>query len=289
MKNMILTCSLGLLLNSSYALAMEVDFSGTYVINSATNVQEATFGNISTVDNNGIPSTQTLKLSYNNELGRFFVYDALPQVVDAQLLQAQLQGSVWKGDYDTNNNYYLTTITFISVENGFVGAQVIHDTGSPDNDNFLRAQLAGTLYSEYSILNKDEEAEWITEADYNARVIAIHEANAEALAEAEAAAIEDEEFFDPASVELEVIPTILAIRHQVRLKRVLGLEYRHASAQWGSANEYRFTIENGVLNGVVGTPRDSYGSNDGMTGNGALNLIPAALYDAEELPSGELE
>ncbi len=283
MKKMILTCSLGLLLNSGYALATDVDFSGTYVINSATNAQEATFGNITVLDDNDIPTTQTIKLSFDKELGRFFVYDALPQVVDGQLLQAQLQGSVWKGDYDTNNNYYLTTLTFISVENGFVGAQVIHDTGSPDVDNYLRAQLAGTLYSEYSVLNKDDEAEWITEADYNAQVVAINEANAEALAKAE----EDGE--DLASVELDVAPQILAIRHQVRLKRVLGLEYRHASAQWGSANEYRFTIENGVLSGVIGTPKDSYGASDGMTGNGALNLVPAAQYDAENLSSGELE
>lgn len=283
MNKMILACSLGLLFSSTSALAAQADFSGTYVINSATNAQEVTLGDITVIDNNDIPVTHTLKLSYDDELARFFVYDALPQVIDGQLLQAQLQGSMWKGDYDTNSNYYLTTLTFISVENGFVGAEVSHDTGSPDNDNYLRAQLGGTIFSEYSIINSKGDAVWITETDYNAQVDEINATNAELLTEAEANGK------DLATVELKSVPQILAIRHQVRLKRVRGLEFRHASAQWGSASEYRFTIENSVLSGVIGTPKDSYGSNDGMTGNGALNLIPAAVYDAENLPPAELE
>lgn len=285
MNKYIATCGLTLLLSHLSLSAAEVNFTPTYVINSATNAQTMTLGGVDIVlDGNDFPMPHILKLGFNAENNEFFVIDTVPQGVDGSLLEAQLQNTFWKGEYSTNTNFYYTSLHIISVENGFVGAQVIHDTGSPEQDNFLRAQLAGTIFSEYLIPNPnanniDEVPEiWITQTAYLERVAEIEAANAELLAG------EDGIGVNRGALELQTPPPILNIRQQLRLKRVLGIEFRHASARWGSTNEYHLTLENGFLNGVAGTPSDSYSNNSGMTGNGAIKLLPAHIYDAEREP-----
>ncbi|OUD16172.1 hypothetical protein [Thioflexithrix psekupsensis] len=277
MKKKLLTFLIALSCYSGVSMAAEVNFSRAYIIQSTP--EELLLGNVEHWPNlNPFPFTTTLKLGFDRVSGQFLILESQPQVLTGDLLQAQLQNTLWKGEYKTVGNFYITSLNFLSVNKGFVGAEVIHDTGSPNRDNYLRAHLGGTIFSEYLIKNQKDEEEWLSQVAYLENVARIEEANAKAIADL----IEKEK--DPSEAKLEVIPPIIAIRHQVRLKRVRGLEFRHSSASWGSATEYRFTIENNEIKGIVGTPRDSYSSNDGTTGNGNLWLIPAAIYDERNAP-----
>jgi len=209
-----------------------------------------------------------LLLGFNPDNATFYVKDAQLQNYFAdQLLQQRLRGTIWKGDYKTAKNVYSTELRLISVQNGFIGAEIIHRTeDEPEPSNFLKARMAGDISTQYLIDEKgDGEWVWVDVARYKEIVAQINEAN------------EGKE-----GDEMAPIPNIINARHLVRLKRTREIgNSRHASSRWGSHNEYRFTVENDKIIGNVGSPPDNYGSQDVLTGSGKLELTISDSLETE--------
>jgi hypothetical protein len=191
---------------------------------------------------------------------------------DPQLLQQRLRGTTWNGDYNTSKNLYFTQLELISVQNGFVGGEITHSTDklplSPSDDppsSFLQARVAGDIITQYQIEEGDDgKLVWVSVSEYEKRVAKINQAN------------EGKE-----GDNVTPAPEILDARLKIRLKRTRDIaeKTKHASSRWGSHNEYRLILEKdeetgeyNKITGNVGTPPESYGSSDVLTGNGKIEL-----------------
>lgn len=223
----------------------EVDFSKAYIITPAKSPTELRIGGVETHTNKDL-FVHSLLLGFNQTNATFRILEATPQISSAQLLEQMLRGTTWVGGYTTSKNYYQTELYFASIQQGYIGGEIIHTTTDPENPIFLRAKIAGNIVTQYFITEKNKEPRWIDaeQIDYNT--------------------------LTPDTI----IPPVEAthIRHIVRLKRVQALSFKHNEGGWGTYNEYRFALVENELNGVVGTPSDRYGSSDTMTGVGEIRL-----------------
>lgn len=205
----------------------------------------------------------------------YYVYEVQPQnYFEPQLLQQRLRGTTWDGNYQTSKNRYLTRLQLISIQNGFVGGEITHTTGKiphpPADDppsSFLHARLAGDIITQYKIEENDEGIlVWVSVSEYKKRVVKINKAN------------EGKE-----GDKVTPAPEIIEARHKIRLKRTRDIsdkiKSKNANSRWGSHNEYRLILEKdeetgeyNKITGNVGTPPESYGSSDVLTGNGKIEL-----------------
>jgi hypothetical protein len=208
-----------------------------------------------------------LSLGFDPNKATFHLREAeLQNHFDPQFLQQQLHGTKWEGEYKTARGLYSTELRFISVQNGFIGAEMTHSTGEkPEPSSFLYAKVTGDITTQYQIDEKsDGELVWIDVERYEEIVAKINESN------------EGKEGDDMAP-----IPTILEARQIIRLKRMRSINARHASSRWGSHSEYRLLLEKNKITGGVGTPPESYGSSDVLTGNGVIELTISEEIDTE--------
>jgi len=246
-----------------------VDFSQTFVVQDpAIPTGDVKLGGVQThVD--GLNFTYALTLSLDTvrilEVDApveeaFFIKAVTPQDNDAESLQQRLTGTVWRGEYRTNKNLYATTLTIESVQKGFVGAEIVHNTTDPEQDSLLHAKLLGEISTEYLIdENGDGELEWVANVRYQMLVDEVNAANAELEEDAEPA----------------LPPAIQGNRQLLKLERGRGIEFRHASSNWGSHKTYDMVVEDNRITGGVGTPPDRYSTTDtGMTANGTIELTP---------------
>ena len=288
MRYLTVLISLVVLLNT-WVLAAEVDFSKVYIVVPEATTQTEPIDDTSTDEVQippppmlhicGVETTEShhdevtvfnwkLLLGFNPNNVTFYVQDAqLQNHFEPQLLQQRLRGTIWKGDYKTAKNFYSTELRLVSVQNGFVGAEIIHRTeDEPEPSSFLEAKMAGDITTQYLIDEKgDGELVWVDVARYEEIVAQINKAN------------EGKE-----GDEMAPIPNIINARHLIRLKRTREIgNSRHASSRWGSHNEYRFTVENDKIIGNVGSPPDNYGTQDVLTGSGKLELTISDPLETE--------
>jgi hypothetical protein len=276
MKYILSVISLASLLNIPL-LAQEVDFSKAYLIPTPTTTSSTTeegetpspfaeeklrIGGVKTIEKGNNEETifnWVISLGFNLQTLTFHVLEAVAQnPFDAELLQQRLRGTVWRGEYKTNANLYLTELRLISIQEGLVGGEITHSTGeNPEPSSFLHAQVAGTITTEYSI---DEggygQLSWVTVSRYNEIVADISKKNE-----------------GKTGNQIVPNPAIEDVRHLIRLKRMQSLgDTKHASSRWGSHNEYRLTLAKDKFTGSVGTPPESYGDKDVLTGVGQMEL-----------------
>ncbi len=276
MKSIIILISLIGFLNTP-VLASEVDFSNTYISSQSPSIRQGDrtdppilhISGVKTIDTRNeelILSNWRLILGFNPDNATFHILDAqLQNHFEPDLLQQRLRGTTWKGEYKTSKNLYTTELQFKSVQNGFIGGEIIHSTqDEPEPSSFLHAKVTGDIITQYLIDEKgDGELDWVDVERYQEIVTTINEAN------------EGKEVD-----EITPIPLILDTRQLIRLKRARSIgNTRHASSRWGSHNEYRLTLENNTLSGNVGSPPESFGTKDVLTGNG---LIELTLTPSEE-------
>ena len=287
MKSVIILIHLILFLNT-LALASEVDFSKTYISSESSSLREGDrtespvlrLSGLKTIDRQNddiILSNWRLILGFNPDNGTFHVQEAqLQNHFEPELLQQRLRGTTWKGEYKTAKNLYTSELQFKSVQNGFIGGEVIHSTqDEPEPSSFLHATVTGDITTQYLIDEKGEaELDWVNVEQYQEIVIKIHEANEGKEAE-----------------DRTPIPPILDTRQLIRLKRTRSIDNiskpTHASSRWGSHNEYRLTLENDKLIGNVGLPPDSFGTKDVLTGNGLIELTLSEESLETEAPTPE--
>jgi hypothetical protein len=287
------------LLSTQTLVADEVDFSKAYII---TPIETSTEGETSENDEDDastdeieeVEAPPTLQIGgvettvksegevtvfnwklflHSPDNTTYYVYEVKPQnYFDPQLLQRRLRGTMWTGNYQTSKNRYLTRLQLISIQNGFVGGEIIHTTGKiphpPADDppsSFLHARVAGNITTQYKIEENDEgKLVWVSVSEYEKRVAKINKAN------------EGKE-----GDKVTPAPEIIEARHRIRLKRTRDMsdKTKNASSRWGSHNEYRLILEKdeetgeyNKITGNVGTPPESYGSSDVLTGNGKIEL-----------------
>jgi hypothetical protein len=275
---------ISLIMLNTPALAADVDFSNGYVIPLAPLPPpiEGEFPPPPTLQVGGVKTTNLegeqlttlywiLSLGFNPDNITFQVVDAFPQnPFDPEMLQQRLRDTVWLGDYRTSKNLYSTELEIKSVQAGFVGGEIKHFTldgniTSPIDEekpsNFLTAKVVGDITTQYLI---DEEGDgvlvWVEIPRYQAILVEINEENAKNEGKEDA--------------EIIPAPAILDSRQLIQLKRAKSIgQFKNANSRWGSHNEYRFTLENDRLFGSVGTPPDSYGSENALTGVGEIELF----------------
>jgi hypothetical protein len=240
MKSFIFLFSSTLLLFITGANADEnfVDFSKAYVIPGTESPNELQIGGVMTYDDDVVLMNSIL-LGFSAEDRSFKILKAQVQHSDAELLEQRLRGTQWTGTYKTNKNLYLTELTLKTVQNGFIAGEMIHKTADPETSNFLRAEVGGSIITQYFV-DPESKNEWVwvnaDEVNYETTLPSSH------------------------------------VRQLIRLKRLRGLEFKHASSRWGSQSEYRLVLENNRLTGDVGTPPEDYTTSDGLSGVGLVEL-----------------
>ncbi|HHB92689.1 MAG TPA: hypothetical protein ENK59_05700, partial [Thioploca sp.] len=229
--------------------ASEVDFSKAYLNNTDTPLVLNIAGiQTNTKTDFGVDTLNwILSVEFNPAKTTFRLLDAkeIQDKFNVELAQQSLRNKKWIGKYTTANNVYETELQINVVQDGFVGAEVIHYTfDEPEPANFLHAKLIGEINTQYKI---DEDGlNWIDVNEYKQKLAEINVAKQDGQ-------------------EVEDIPKILAIRHLMRLKRGQKIgESKHATSSWGTFNEYRLTLENDTIIGNVGKPPEKYGDKDSL-------------------------
>jgi hypothetical protein len=216
-----------------------VDFSKAYIIYGTEMPTELRLGGITT-HSNDVMLVHSLLLGFNSAERSFNLLNVELQSSDTELLQQRLLQTHWTGTYTTSKNLYLTELTLKTVQNGFIGGEVIHRTADPETSNLLRAEVGGSITTQYFI-DPQGKNEWI--------------------------------WVNANEVTVETLVSNPPVRHLIRLKRLRGLEFKHTNSRWGSQSEYRLVLENNRLTGDVGTPPEDYTNNDGLTGIGLIELV----------------
>ena len=220
-------------------LADEVDFSKAYVMSDAPSSKELKVGGI--IVHSG-PDTliNWVLLAFDPEKRIFNVTNSALQGSDAEFLEQRLRGTTWSGTYQSLSNIYLTELKLTTVQNGFVGGEIIHRTPDPEASNFLKVEVTGSIITQYYVdLKGNGELVWVNQDELKYKAPA---------------------------------PPPGFVRHLIDLKRGRGIEYRHNTGSWGTNSEYRMTLENNKLVGGVGIPPDRYSNNDDLINSGSITL-----------------
>lgn len=215
----------------------DVDFSKAYVIPEKSSVDKVTIGGVKPLWSDLFYSVDfNLTPEYNLK-----IEGVLNQSSILEQLEQRLRNTTWQGTYVVSDLSFSTTLRFIVVQDGYIGAEVYH-INQLDNsvENFLRARVTGDIISQFQI---------------------------------------DDVYVDKDRISSNVIaalPLDTPTRQLIRIKRVRAYEFSDGEKNsWATNREYRLVLENNILTGIVGTPNDLYGSGDGTSENGAITLMKA--------------
>jgi len=215
-----------------------LDFSKAYVVPGESQVDKVTLGGILSLEDNKFYTTDfTLRDAQNLNILEMRAESSVENT-----LEQNLRNTVWKGTYDVHDDTYTTTLNLAVVQDGYVGGEVFHDSEIADTEpeyaGSLHARVTGDIINQYQI----------------------------------SGTFTDEDRIDPSV--LAELPTDMPVRQLVRIKRVRGLKIINGNdnSVWSTNREYRMTLEGNTLTGIVGIPADIYGSSDGTSDNGDINL-----------------
>lgn len=164
------------------------------------------------------------------------VLGVLNQSSIQEQLEQRLRNTTWKGSYAVNNDNYTTTLKLVVVQDGYVGGEIIHSESEAEGGGYLHTRVTGDILTQYQI---------------------------------------GDTFVDEDRIVLVELPPSIESRQLVRIKRVRAIEFINDGdgSVWNTNREYRMTLEDNILTGVVGVPNDVYGSGDETSENGSITLI----------------
>jgi hypothetical protein len=221
------------ILCSSAVLAVDADFSKAFIVPENSGINNVTIGGIDAVGN-----SYSVDFNLREDL-TLSITDAVIQDSTSELLEQSLRNTTWQGTYSVNNDNFTTTLNLVVVQSGYVGGEIIHSEPVSEGDGYLHVRVTGDIITQFQI---------------NGSFV-------------------DEDRID--SDTLKALTEDTPNRQLIRIKRMRALEFRddNDGSNWGASREYRLTLKNGVLSGTVGTPVDTYGTNDTTSENGTLTLV----------------
>lgn len=217
---------------STLAFADGVKFSKAYIIPNESGENTVSMGGIEVAD-----KAYRVDFALNENLALEVKNYSLVSNTSEQLMQ-DLRSTTWTGSYVLRGYSFDTTLNLNIVEDAYVGAEIEHINASGKDSGYFKGRVTGDIVTQYKI---------------------------------------NDEYIDEdrlSSEELSEITSSTPHKQLIRIKRVRAFEYIKVdgSGDWSTNREYRLTLENGALVGVVGIPNDNYGSNDGTEDNGSLTL-----------------
>jgi len=234
LKQLLLVISL-IFVSPLFAQPADIDFSKAYIVPEQSSVDKVTIGGIKPLWSDLFYSVDfTLAPDYTMS-----VLGVLNQSSIQEQLEQRLRNTTWKGSYAVNNDNLITTLKLVVVQDGYVGGEIIHTEPESEGGGYLHTRVTGDIITQYQI---------------------------------------GDAFIDEDRIASEVLaglsPTT-ETRQLVRIKRVRAIEFINDSdgSVWNTNREYRMTLEDNILTGVVGLPNRNYGSDDGTSGNGSITLI----------------
>ena len=231
MRITITTC---LLLYSVTCLAIDADFSKSYIIPEKSGTNIISIGGIDAFGNSYL-----VDFTLQDDL-TLAIENAITQESVLEQLEQSLRNTIWTGNYLIGSDDFITNLNLVVVQNGYVGGEITHTHINGKQAGFLNARLTGDIINQFEIddifIDEDrippEDLEKITEETPNRQLIRIKRMRAL-------------EFLTPPSAGVQ---------------------------GWSTNREYRLILDNGALTGSVGVPNDVYGSVDGTSENGSIHL-----------------
>ena len=231
MRKIIALCSV---LCSTSVLAVDADFSKSFVIPEKSGINTVTLGGIEAVGN-----SYSVDFNLREDL-TLSITDAVIQDSLGEILEQNLRNTTWQGTYVINDDNFTTTLNLVVVQNGYVGGEITHSESIEEGDQFLHARVTGDIVTQFEIngsfVDEDrisqETLEKLSEGTANRQLIRIK-----------------------------------------RMRALEFRTDNEDGGSWSTNREYRLVLENGILSGTVGIPNDTIGTSDGTTKNGLITLI----------------
>ena len=229
MRKIFVLCSA---LCSPTVLAVDADFSKSFVISETSGINNISIGGIDAV---GSSYSVDFNLRENLTLS---ITDAVIQNSASEVLEQSLRNTTWQGTYVINADNYRTTLNLEVVQNGYVGGEIVHSESVQEGNALLHVRVTGDIVTQFEIGGSFVD--------------------------------EDRIDVDTLNSLSENTPNRQLIR--VKRMRTLKFRTDPDDGSWQTNREYRLVLENGVLSGTVGIPNDRIGSNDDISSNGTISL-----------------
>ncbi len=222
-----------IVLCSPSVLAIDADFSKSFVVPEKSKINRLTLGGVDATGN-----SYSVDFSLQEDLS-LAITDAVIQDSLSEKLEQNLRNTTWEGTYEINNDSFTTTLTLFVVQNGYVGGEIIHSEPVSEGDGYLHTRVTGDIVTQLEI-----DGEFIDEDRLAKDVL-------DSLA--------------------ENIPHRQLIR--IKRMRTLEFRNDTDDSSWSSNREYRLILENGELSGVVSVPSSTIGADDGTSSEGQISLV----------------
>ncbi|MCF6203574.1 MAG: hypothetical protein L3J59_07885 [Methylococcaceae bacterium] len=227
------TIGLFVVLCSTPVLAIDADFSKSFVVPEKSKINRLTLGGVDATGN-----SYSVDFSLQKDLS-LAITDAVIQDSLSEKLEQNLRNTTWEGTYEINNDIFTTTLTLFVVQNGYVGGEVIHSEPASEGDGYLHSRVTGDIVTQFEV-----DGEFIDEDRVSKEIL-------EGLA--------------------ENTPHRQLIR--IKRMRTLEFRNDTDGSSWNTNREYRLILENGALSGVVGVPSSTIGTDDGTDNEGDISLV----------------
>ncbi len=150
-------------------------------------------------------------------------------------LEQSLRNTKWQGTYKVYGRNYTTTLNLTVVQDGYVGGEISHQSTNI-SDGSLTSRVAGDIINQFQINGN---------------------------------------FFDQDRIASDVfakLPASTPTKQLIRVKRMRTLDFTNGSNLWSNNREYRMTLENGVLSGIVAVPSETVGATENSNDYGDVLL-----------------
>ncbi len=125
-------------------LAIDADFSKSFVVPESSGVNTVTIGGIDAVDNSYSVNFGLRK----DDLTLFIKYYSIQNSLGEKLEQ-KLRNTTWQGTYAINGINYTTTLNLVVVQDGYVGGEIIHY--DEEGNSFLHVRVTGDIVTQFKI------------------------------------------------------------------------------------------------------------------------------------------
>jgi hypothetical protein len=232
MRKIMVLCSI---LCSTTVLAIDADFSKSFVVPEKSTINKITLGGIDAVG-----KSYSVDFSLQEDLS-LIITDAVIQDSLSEKLEQSLRNTTWKGKYAINDDNFTTTLNLFVVQNGYVGGEIIHSESIEEGDQYIHTRVTGDIVTQFEI-----DGSFV-----------------------------DEDRITPEILEnlTENTPHRQLIR--IKRMRTLEFRNENdgSGGVWSSNREYRLILENGLLSGKVGIPNETVGVDEATENDGTISLV----------------
>jgi hypothetical protein len=223
------------ILCSSTVLAIDADFSKSFVVPEKSKINKITLGGIDAAG-----ESYSVDFSLQEDLS-LTITDAVIQDGLSEKLEQSLRNTTWKGKYAVNDDNFTTILNLFVVQNGYVGGEIIHSESIEEGDQYIHTRVTGDIVTQFEI-----DGSFV-----------------------------DEDRITPEILEnlTENTPHRQLIR--IKRMRTLEFRNENDGSDggWSSNREYRLILENGLLSGKVGIPNETVGVDDATENDGTISLV----------------